>query len=213
MKRSWLIAAAVAAVLGSPAGAAAADAQAGRSIAMQGNGHGALACVSCHGAKGAGNAAAGFPRLSSQEPGYLAKQLHDFKNGSRNNPVMKPIAAALSDADIAAVAAYYSAQQAPATPAPKPDSAEGEDLALRGDWDHDIPACVSCHGPGGKGVGGTFPALAGQHASYISAQIAAWKNGARHNDPNDLMKVIAERLREDQIDAVAAYFASLPPAE
>ncbi len=212
MTRSWITAAAVAAVLSAPA-AAAADLAAGKAIVMQGNGHGALACVSCHGAQGAGNGPAGFPRLSSLRAGYIAKQLHDFQSGRRENAVMKPFASALSEAEIADVAAYYAAQHAAAAAAAEAPPAEGEHLALRGDWDHDIPACVSCHGPGGKGVGTSFPALAGQHASYISSQIAAWQNGTRHNDPNDLMKSVAGRLREDQVDAVAAYFASLPPAE
>lgn len=73
-----------------------------------------------------------------------------------------------------------------------------------------MPACVSCHGPGGKGIGAVFPALAGQHASYIKAQLEAWKNGTRRNDPNNLMKVVADRLTDEEVQAVSEYFATLP---
>lgn len=79
-----------------------------------------------------------------------------------------------------------------------------------GAWDREVPPCASCHGPNGRGVGATFPELAGQHASYLSAQFAAWKNGTRSNDPQNLMKGVAERLTDAEIQAVAAWFAAQP---
>lgn len=189
----------------------AADPDAGRTLVMQGNGRGATACLACHGMDGAGNAAAGFPRLAGLDAAYLEKQLHDFLNGTRNDPVMQPVAKAMSADDIRNASAYYAAQSAPAAQ-PAADAAllaRGERLALDGLWDKTVPACVSCHGPGGRGVGAHFPALAGQHAGYIAKQFAAWRDGTRGNDPQDLMKVVAERLPEADIAAVAAYFASL----
>jgi thiosulfate dehydrogenase len=60
------------------------------------------------------------------------------------------------------------------------------------------------------GVGNSFPALAGQHASYLKAQLMAWRIGSRDNDPNQLMKGIAERLSEQQISAITEYYATLP---
>lgn len=186
------------------------NAEAGKRIAMQGNDQGATACVSCHGADGEGNPAAGFPRLAGLSDRYLSKQLRDYSQGTRSNPVMQPIAAALEQQQRHDVAAYY-AGQAPvnnADTAAPPDG--GRTLALRGDWDNTIPACVSCHGPGGRGVDPHFPALAGQHASYIQSQLEAWRKGTRHNDANDLMRVVAERLTQTQIQAVSEYFASQP---
>src|SRR5699024_3678827 len=89
--------------------------------------------------------------------------------------------------------------------------AKGRHLALDGDWPSGIPSCVSCHAPGGQGVGGPyFPALAGQHASYIVNQIKAFKSGQRTSDPINLMTSVAKALTEEQTKAVAAYFASLP---
>ena len=192
-----------------------ADLQRGERIATQGNDKGAIACISCHGANGEGNAAAGFPRLSILDAEHMVKQLQDYKQGSRVSPVMQPFALALDREEMEAVAAYYAAREAGAAAADTgvDSSPLGERLALRGAWNEDVPACVSCHGPGGKGIAPDFPAIAGQHAGYIKSQILAWKNGTRSNDPNELMKVVAERLSEDQIEAVSAYFASRPSAD
>lgn len=111
------------------------------------------------------------------------------------------------------LAAYYASLPAPASAAPANVSdaqlALGRKLATEGDWDTYIPPCSSCHGPGNRGVGHSFPALAGQHPSYIRAQLQAWQNNQRNNDPNQLMTAIAERLTAQQIDAVAAYLGSL----
>jgi|AntRauTorcE11898_2_1112593.scaffolds.fasta_scaffold02054_1 thiosulfate dehydrogenase len=192
---------------------AAGDTARGETIATQGNGAGALACVTCHGPDGKGNSAAGFPDIAGLNAGYFGKQLHDYANGARKNPIMQPFASALSESDIQAVAAYYQSLASPVSPVlqqtPDPDN-QGEWLAMRGDWDNDIPACNQCHGPNGMGVGDSFPALSGQHASYLKAQLIAWRTGSRDNDPNQLMKGIAERLSEQQISAITEYYATLP---
>ena len=192
-----------------------ADLPAGKTLVLYGNKSGATACIERHGADGAGNAAAVFPRLAGLNADYLTKQLHDYRNGKRSEPVMQPIAKALSDIEVENVAAYFAAQRVTTTAAvdDKARWAQGERIALTGFWDHDVPACISYHGPGGRGVGVYFPKLAGQHASYISKQLKAWRVGARANDPQALMKGIAQRLPESEVDAVAAYLASLPPAK
>jgi cytochrome c553 len=193
--------------------AAAAAEEPGRQLVTQGNDRGAPACAVCHGADGAGNPVAGFPRLSGQPAAYLAKQLGDFAAGRRANPVMEPIAKALDAKDVAAVSAYFAALPAPATEvvgrAERPPVDAGERLALRGDWEHGIPECVTCHGPGGVGVGDHFPRLAGQYAGYIAGQLKAWQAGSRRNDPEALMTSVAKRLDDAQIQAVADYFARL----
>lgn len=184
----------------------------GHKIASQGMG--GAPCLSCHGAQGEGNAAAGFPRLAGMNAAYLARQLRAFKDGSRKNPVMAPQAAGLDDAAIQAVARYYAGLPAPATTAPatadKGQLDHGRRLAQYGRWSDDIPACVQCHGPGGRGIAPHFPALAGQHASYISAQLKAWQQDQRQDDPNALMATVAKRLTDADIQAVAAWFASRP---
>ncbi|MDN3559173.1 c-type cytochrome [Vreelandella neptunia] len=107
----------------------------------------------------------------------------------------------------------------PVTPGQGGDEAEeallarGQQLAERGDWNAYIVSCQSCHGPGGTGVGSTFPGVASQHAGYISAQLTAWKNETRSNDPQNLMGAIAKRMSDNDIQAVSAWYATQPGSE
>jgi cytochrome c553 len=184
----------------------------GRQIAIQGLG--GAPCQACHGDRGQGSDAAGFPRLAGMNAEYLARQLHAFKTGSRQSPVMAPQAQALDDAAIAAVSRYYAGLPAPAASPAKVPAAQlqhGQTLATVGRWTDDIPACEQCHGPGGRGLAPHFPSLAGQHAGYLAGQISAWKQGQRRSDPNGLMAAVAKRLSDGDIKAVAAWFAAQPP--
>ena len=184
-----------------------------KTIAMQGNKQGATACLACHGADGGGTAAAGFPRLAGLNEVYIARQLQDFRSGKRSNPIMQPIAKALSDTEVQLIAAYYAALPIPAATPEGGDPAllhQGEAIATKGDWNHDIPACFQCHGPNGKGIEPHFPAITGQSSAYISSQIAAWKSGTRANDPVGLMKSVADKLSADQVKAVSAFLANQP---
>lgn len=176
-------------------------------------------CVACHQADGMGKnnpKAESWPRLAGLPEAYIAKQLHDFKSGERKNASMTAFASMLDEQKIADVAAYYAElEDWPELPtayhAADPDDA-AEWLADRGDWEDDkfIPACSQCHGPNGQGVGESFPPLAGQHEAYLKAQLENWRNGKRHNDPNELMAGVANRLDDDQIDMIAEYYATLP---
>ncbi|MBC2656943.1 cytochrome c4 [Pseudomonas sp. MSSRFD41] len=189
----------------------------GQKVFTQGGSQpGAAACMACHGADAMGLAPAGFPRLAGLSAGYLSKQLHDFRSGARTSPVMQPLAKALTEDEISAVTATLAAMPASktlATSRAQPAVGVGERLALRGAWERQVPECVSCHGPGGAGVGQAFPPLAGQPATYLAAQLNAWREGTRHNDPNDLMGHIAKSLSAEEVTAVADYFANLSQKE
>ncbi len=172
----------------------------------------AMACVTCHGADGEGMAAAGFPRLAGLSSDYMRKQLADFASGARANPIMQPIAAALSPDEADAVTTMLANEPGPRVKRISRAAAAEETgavLALRGAWERNIPECVACHGPSGVGVGKTFPPLAGQSAQYLSSQLIAWQQGTRKNDPNDLMGHIARSLTEGEITAVSEYFANV----
>lgn len=197
-------------VLAAPLAATAAQTVDAAKIAHQGNGHGAAPCMACHGADGAGIAAIGNPRLAGLDAAYLARQLDDYANGTRVNPVMQPNAKALSVAERMALARYYSALPVPAHAAAAANDPVGERLALHGDWSRQLPGCVQCHGPGGVGVGANFPPLAGQGAGYIAAQLHAWQAGTRHNDPLGLMRHVAQALTPQEITAVSVWFAAQP---
>lgn len=169
------------------------------------------ACVQCHGAEGEGQPGSGFPRLAGQGKQYLVKQLQDFRSGRRESPIMQPIAKALDDPAIESVSAYYQSVAAarPALSASaRPAAMAGAKLATYGNWDKDVPACFSCHGADGSGVAPHFPAIAQQNAAYTAAQLRAWKSGTRLNDPQGLMKTVADRLSDAEIDAVSVYLES-----
>lgn len=174
----------------------------------------AASCAACHGADGMGNAAAGYPRLAGLPKTYIAEQLKLLADGQRKNAVMAGMAKPLSPQQMDALAAYYSAMKPGTyTPAAAPAAAEaalGQRLALRGDWDKGIPACIRCHGPGLEGVGQNFPPLAGQSAAYIAGQIKAWQDGSRAGDPLGLMHTVASRMTAQQTQAVAAWIAAQP---
>lgn len=172
----------------------------------------AMACSICHGAEGEGMAAAGFPRLAGLSADHMKKQLADYVSGDRANPIMQPIAAALTADEADAVTTMLANKPAPEVKIIGRAAAAhslGETLALRGAWERNIPECVACHGPSGAGVGEAFPPLVGQSTQYLASQLNAWRQGTRKNDPNDLMGHIARKLTDDEIQAVSAYFAGL----
>lgn len=191
--------------------AASASLAAPPSIVTKGNGP-AAACASCHGVDGGGNAQAGFPALVQLPQTYFIKQIADFKSGTRSNPLMTPIAKAMSAEDAESAARYYASlpplktQPAAGDPAV---IAHGENLAVNGAWDRQVPPCFKCHAVGGLGVPPVFPPIAGQHASYTVNQLQAWKTGVRTNDPQKLMTTVAENLTDAEIHSVAEYLATL----
>ncbi|MDX2205301.1 MAG: c-type cytochrome [Hyphomicrobiaceae bacterium] len=179
-----------------------------------GSGGVAQACFTCHGAKGGGDRASAMPRLAGLNAAYLAKQLDDYAGGGRESPIMRPIARSLSQEDRIAVARYY-ARLDDAAPPPL-DAAEprlnqrGAVLYAEGARSRGVQACRNCHGPSGKGLA-PYPALAGQPSNYVTAQLEAWRNGTRNNDPHGMMKSVAERMSPEDIKAVATYLAELSP--
>jgi len=188
--------------------ACAQDAALGATIAAKGTAAGAAACISCHGAKGEGNGPAGFPRLAGLSAPYIEAQLASFAGGQRQNPIMQPIAKALTKPESAAVALYFSKLPAAApvtADTARPDQ-PGAWLATRGRWADNLPACAQCHGPGGAGVGTVFPPLHGQSATYIASQLHAFKNKTRAGGPMNLMAVVASRLSDADMTAVADYY-------
>ena len=214
IKRALVVAAAwpLAAMAQSPA----ANVALGERIATQGGGDQVTACASCHGARGDGNAQANFPRLAAQGALYLENQLESYANGARTNPVMTPIAKAMSAQQRAAASAYYAQIAAPRTAGvvqkvDKSTISRGRTLSAVGDARRGVQACANCHGVDGAGKPPALPYLAGQDADYARATLGDWRSGARRSDPSGMMPVIAKQLSDADVDAVATYFASLAP--
>ena len=197
--------------LGAAPAAAAPDARKGAAIAAQGLPPAVAASATCHGAKGEGGP--GFPPLAGQGAAYLREQLDALADGTRANAVMASMAKGLDAQARADVAAWYASLPsgiAPKAAAPTNPKDQGAWLVQRGRWADGVPACNACHGPGGAGVGEHFPAIARLSATYMQAQIDAWKSGQRPPGPLGLMQDIAKKLSPGDISAVAQYYASQP---
>lgn len=174
-------------------------------------------CLRCHGLEGAGDPSGAFPRLAGQGAWYLYKTLHDFAQGRRQNQVMTPIARTLTDEQMRALSAYYSAlPPAAAWPTAAADVETlqaGGALAATGSIRDGIPACAGCHGAEGQGQPPIVPALAAQSASYLEHQLQKWKSGERDGDPMGVMQAIARAMSDEQMRAVSLYYSGKPPVE
>lgn len=169
----------------------------------------AAACAACHGADG-NSANPEWPKLAAQHDKYLVKQLTNFKAGERNNAMMAPMAAGLSEQDMADIAAYYASQTMSTGTADPKLVAEGEKLYRGGNATSGVAACIACHAPNGMGnPQANFPRLSGQHAAYIVNQLKAFRAGERANDAGKMMQNIAARMTDAEMQAVASYIEGL----
>ena len=166
-------------------------------------------CIACHGIDG-NSANPEWPSIAGQHDGYVVKQLKAFRAGERQNPLMSPMAAGLSDEDIADLAAFYSSQAARGGETEPSKLKLGQKVYRAGNMEEEAMACAACHGPTGRGNPlASYPAIQGQHATYVAAQLRAYKSGTRTSDPNEMMRSVAARLSEAEIDAVASYVQGL----
>lgn len=97
----------------------------------------------------------------------------------------------------AAAMTLVYASLAAADPPAKPDLERGKQIASS--------VCVACHAADGNSVVPANPVLAGQHAEYIAAQLAAFKSGAR---PSPIMQGMAAGLAPEDMLNLGAWFES-----
>jgi cytochrome c553 len=181
----------------------------------------AASCASCHGENG-NSLVSTFPKLAQQHTSYLIKQLQAFKDGSRKDPMMSAMAMGLTKEDMIDIANFYAEQKISAnelpvlddededeTPAAKKTDiqtiiAQGSDLYRNGDLTREVSACIACHGPFGDGnKPAAFPSIKSQHAEYLIKALTDFKSGARSNNPENMMHMIARKMTDDEIKAVA----------
>lgn len=167
-------------------------------------------CGACHNPDG-NSLVPIFPKLAGQGERYLFEQLRDIRSGARVVPEMTGLLTSSSDQDLADLAAWY-ASQPPTTGFADPALvARGRALFNGGQLESGLPACIGCHAPDGAGVAPAgFPRLGGQHAAYVGKQLRAFRDGQRtEGDAAALMRSIAERLNDTDIDALSSYIQGL----
>ena len=171
-----------------------------------------IVCAGCHGVDG-NSFNPEWPSLAGQNASYLIKALQSFKDGSRQNVLMNAQAAALSEQDMQDLAAWYSSQKLAGKTADPALVSSGERLFRGGNKATGVPACGACHGPAGQGnTAAGWPAIAGQHATYSSNQLLAYRNKERVTDGDtQMMRTVAARLSDDEIKAVTSYAQGLHP--
>lgn len=181
-----------------------------RADAVKGKTIAATVCAACHGPDG-NSVIPVNPSLAGQHAKYIEKQLQSFReNKLRKNAIMQGMVAALSDDDMKNVGAYFESQK-PAANVARDEIARtvGQKIYRGGITDTGVPACAGCHGPNGAGIPNQYPRLAGQHKDYSIAQLKAFRAGERANDDNKMMRMIAARLSDEQINALGEYVAGL----
>ncbi len=174
----------------------------------------AATCGACHGPNG-NSTNPQWPRLAGQNAVYIDEQLQLFKAGVRNNPIMMPMATMLSDKDIDNIAVYYEAQTPIGLEADPSYWQAGEKLYKYGDSVRNIPACIACHGPVGRGnLASGYPALRAQYAQYVIKQLQDFASGARYagagpDKPQSrngaMMQTIAKLLTPVDMRNLASY--------
>lgn len=199
--------------------ALAADSAAPDDGAQQQNIRGTLQlCAACHGEEGR-SLTPEWPSLAGQHAGYLVEQLQMLRDSRRYDSTMTPMARTLSDADITALADYYSRLPLPEPRASSNDVQLGKALYEQGRTADGIQACRDCHGAEGRGdpaVGA--PAVRGQHALYSQKQLEMYAAGTRYRAPDgkqhdsanaQVMNAQARSLTKEEMQSVAAYMESM----
>lgn len=169
----------------------------------------AATCSTCHGIDG-NSLFPPWPSLAGQHATYMVQQLKAFQSGARQSDFMSNPVRGLSEQDMQDLAAYFAAQ------IPQPADTDPV-LAKRGagvyrgeNLSSPALACSTCHGAAGEGnASAGFPALRGQHSGYTATQVKAYAAGKRLSPTSEVMRQVATRLSEEDIEAVAAHIQAL----
>ncbi|TAH50443.1 MAG: cytochrome c4 [Betaproteobacteria bacterium] len=171
-------------------------------------------CAGCHNADG-NSALPANPKLAGQHADYLYKQLREFKSWDgkkavRENAIMSAMVAGLDESDMQGLAQHFAAATLQPEPAKNVATIDlGQKIWRGGIPAKGVPACAACHGPAGAGLPAQYPRLSGQFADYTEAQLKAFRDGVRANDPNRMMRMIALKMTDPEIKAVSDYAAGL----
>lgn len=183
-----------------------ADPARGQQIAEEEN------CAKCHGDAGVSDDPEDV-NIAGLMPSYSYKQLKDYQDKNRDSRTMYKAVRDFDDQQMADLAVWFGSQK-PADPGPKKElSPEVYDLVYKGDPERLLKACAACHGRDGNGGMFDHPRINGQYREYFVTTMTEFKEGDRENDVYSRMRVVAEALTEEEIEALADYFAIPEPAQ
>ena len=166
-------------------------------------------CIACHAIDG-NSVVSVNPKLAGQHAAYISKQLNNFTSGLRENIVMAGMVANLTEEDMINLGNYFSEQDILLSSAQKNGVGSlGENIFRAGIKSKGVAACAGCHGPSGHGIPDKYPRLNAQHSEYTLAQLNAFRLGLRKNDPEAVMRTIAQKLTEQEMQSVADYIQGL----
>jgi cytochrome c553 len=151
-------------------------------------------CAVCHGQNGVPIDPKTIPIIWGQQQSYLVKQLHDYRSGDRDNPIMSPIAKGLAQDDLRKIAAYFAAKSWPA-----------QHAAAASASPPGIAQCQPCHQPDFTG-GPPAPRLAGLSYEYLVASMRGFATEERTN--NGDMPKFMHALTDSERDAMARYLST-----
>jgi cytochrome c553 len=170
-------------------------------------------CLPCHGKEGRATREGYYPRIAGKPAGYLFNQLLNFRDGRRHFPMMTYLADLQNDAYLREMAGFFGAQRVPYPPPQPPQVSatvleRGRLLVMEGDAALRVPSCRSCHGTRLLGVEPAVPGLLGVSQDYLTAQLGAWRIGARAAHAPDCMAELVQRLRPEDANAATAWLAT-----
>lgn len=156
-------------------------------------------CHGCHGIDNYKNVYPTYsvPKVGGQNAAYMVSALQGYASGDRAHSTMHAHAASLSNQDRADIAAFFAAN---------PVRAAGQPV---GTAPPAAATCVACHGTDGISITADYPNLAGQHRDYLERALLDYKAGKRKNA---VMAGIVAAVKEEDIPALAKFFASQKPA-
>ncbi|MEP6484534.1 MAG: c-type cytochrome [Rudaea sp.] len=175
----------------------------------------AAVCGACHGIDG-NSAQSLYPKLAGQQEEYIAREIILFKSHARDSAIMMGFAMSLTPQDAHDIGAYFASKKSLPGVADSALVARGQALYRGGDKSLNVPACMACHGPDGRGNPGSgYPQLAGQWSDYISAKLKDFHAQKTWGDDDraKIMPMIAKNLSDSDIAALASYVEGLHAAD
>jgi cytochrome c553 len=172
-------------------------------------------CAACHGMDG-NPASSQYPKLAGQHESYIARQIEMFKSHKRDSAIMMGFVVTLNAQDVQDIGAFFASKVSLPGVADAKLVARGEALYRGGDKNENVPACMACHGPDGRGnPSAGYPQLAGQYADYVTLKLKDWHDGKTWGDDDraKIMPAVVKGLGDADIAALASYIEGLHAAD